>query len=128
MADSIIHFEIHANDVEKTKKFYEGVFGWSFRDAGMEGYWLVSTGRTKGQGGGQIGIDGGLVKRDAAVEGDERPNAFVCTVQVDDIDATIIKAKELGGTVASNPDKIPNVGTWARLKDPSGNSVAVLQP
>jgi len=30
----VIHFEIHVNDMERAKKFYGEVFGWSFQDWG----------------------------------------------------------------------------------------------
>ena len=30
MAKSVVHFEIFASDVERTRKFYEEVFGWRF--------------------------------------------------------------------------------------------------
>ena len=28
MANSVVHFEIFASDVERARKFYERVFGW----------------------------------------------------------------------------------------------------
>ena len=28
----LVHFEIHVNDMERAKKFYGEVFGWSFQD------------------------------------------------------------------------------------------------
>ena len=28
----VVHFEIHVDDMERAKKFYGEVFGWSFQD------------------------------------------------------------------------------------------------
>ena len=32
MLGRVIHFEIHVNDMERAKKFYGEVFGWTFED------------------------------------------------------------------------------------------------
>ena len=34
MANSIVHFEIFASDVERAREFYENVFGWTFEAGG----------------------------------------------------------------------------------------------
>jgi predicted enzyme related to lactoylglutathione lyase len=44
MANSVAHFEIFASDVERARKFYEGVFGWTFEVAGPPDFYLISTG------------------------------------------------------------------------------------
>ena len=42
----LVHFEIHVNDMERAKKFYGEVFGWSFQDwsdyAGMPYFGAVT--------------------------------------------------------------------------------------
>jgi len=132
MASSLTHFEIHVNDIEKAKKFYEALFGWSFENASMGEdmeYWLIKTGRTTGVDGGQVGIDGGLVRyRDKPTAATPEPNAFVVTVQVDDVETTAEKAKELGGNVTTEKMDIPGVGFWYGINDPSGNALGILQP
>jgi len=30
MANSVVHFEFFATDVERARRFYERVFGWAF--------------------------------------------------------------------------------------------------
>ena len=132
MSSAITHFEIHVDDVPKAKNFYGGLFDWQFEDASMgqgNEYWLVRTGRTTGADGGQVGIDGGIVKfRDVPLAETGQMNAFVVTVQVDDAEAACAKAKELGGKVTTDRMDIPNVGTWYGLNDPSGNALGILQP
>ncbi len=34
MAHPIVHFEIPVDDVQRAKKFYQGLFGWQIQDAG----------------------------------------------------------------------------------------------
>jgi predicted enzyme related to lactoylglutathione lyase len=45
---TIVHFEIPADDVERSKKFYSDLFGWKIEkwsgstDIGMD-YWTINT-------------------------------------------------------------------------------------
>ena len=49
-----VHFEILAEDPDKTVKFYEEVFGWEIGKwgEGDQGYWPVTTGSGDGINGG----------------------------------------------------------------------------
>lgn len=134
MAAGIVHFEMHVGDIERAKKFYSEVFDWTFRDAnevtniGME-YWLINTGRTNGVDGKPIGIDGAMLLRSGKLAEDGiSPNAFINTMQVDDIDATLKLATEGGGVIQTEKMQIPHVGWYCGLKDPEGNFISVLQP
>lgn len=130
MASGLVHFEIHVNDTQRAMKFYGDLFGWSFEkaDVGME-YWLIRTGRTLDRVGEKIGIDGGLMARNSA-EGPEgaSPNAFVCTVQVDNIDETIELAIASGAKTQVEKNNLPGVGWLCYFKDSEGNIFGVLQP
>ena len=83
----LVHFEIQADDVERAKSFYGDVFGWAFQDySAVTGspYWGIVTGPDE-----EPGINGGLMPRPAPTPGaGQGTNAFVCTMQVDDYDAT----------------------------------------
>jgi uncharacterized protein len=112
----VVHFEVHASNPEALIAFYTGLFGWSFTKwEGPMPYWLIVTGPD-----GEPGINGGLVPRRGAGHG-EIVNAFVCTVQVDDVDATLRRGVELGGEVAVPKMPIPGMGWLGYLKDPDGN-------
>src|SRR5206468_9363483 len=77
MPNSIRHFSINCNDVERGRKFYEDVFGWKSQAWGPPGFYLVRT----------DGLDGAIQKRREVVP--DRPMfGFECTIGVDDIDAT----------------------------------------
>lgn len=116
----VVHFEIHADDLQRARAFYEQLLGWSFTEYMPDFYFLVTTGPD-----GTPGINGGMVKRRGG-EGD-KVISFVCTVAVDDLDATIAKFKELGGTVAVEKHPIPNVGWNFYGKDTEGNIFGMHQ-
>jgi predicted enzyme related to lactoylglutathione lyase len=126
----VVHFEIHATNLDGMQKFYQTVFGWDIQDLGaqMGNYRMVTTG--KDQPGVQWpGIDGGITPRHGdGPKGGEPVNAFVCTISVDDIDRTLQKIEAAGGTLATEKMDVPGVGILAYRKDPEGNIFGVLQP
>ena len=129
-AAGVVHFEIHADDLDRARAFYQDAFGWTFESIGgpME-YWLIRTGRAQAPDGRQVGIDGGLLKKGGRDGGDGAcPNAFVCTIEVQDIDATLQTVMAAGATVQKPKDLMPGVGWLCYLKDPEGNIFGMLQP
>ncbi len=118
------HFEIHAQDPARAIAFYEGLFGWTFTPFGPPGqYWFVKTGD------GGPGIDGGLLpRRGAAPKGGEPVIAWVCTCDVDDVDAYVAKALEMNGEVGVHKMAIPGVGWLAYVHDTEGNIIGLMQP
>jgi predicted enzyme related to lactoylglutathione lyase len=120
-----IHFEIHATDPAAAQTFYRTLFGWEFQpwEGPME-YWLVTTGAES-----QPGINGGLLRRRGPAPTDgQAVNAFVCTLDVPDLDAALAALPAAGGTLAVPKMAIPGVGWLAYVKDPDGNLLGVNQP
>jgi len=111
------HFELAADDLEKTAAFYRDVFGWQIQKwEGPVDYWLVTTGDA-----GTPGINGGLMQTDGHFSG------TVNTIEVDDIDAAIAKVLAHGGEIIFEKDVIPGVGYQAYFKDDSGIVVGLHQ-
>ena len=54
-------------------------------------------------------------------------NAFVCTIDVTDLDAMVARLVEAGGTVALPRMPIPTVGWLAYGKDTEGNIFGMMQ-
>lgn len=119
-----IHFEIHATEPERAVTFYGKLFGWRFdKWDGPMPYWLVTTGEP-----GTPGINGGLVKRQSAPPADgQAVSAYVCTVDVTNLDATLAAALGLGATVAVPKMPVPGVGWLAYIKDTEGNIFGMMQ-
>ncbi|WP_066392346.1 VOC family protein [Cytobacillus eiseniae] len=123
----LIHFEIHVDDMERAKKFYGDVFGWTFQDwsdyAGMP-YFGVVTGDDK-----ELGINGALMKRQSAPpELGQALNGYACTIGVEDYDAIDAKIMELGGKVAHPKHALPGMAWQGYYLDPEGNIFGIHQP
>ena len=118
----VVHFEIHAADPNRAVKFYESLFGWTFQkwEGPME-YWLVTTGPND-----QPGINGGLVQRQGDIDG-QAVIAYVCTVDVENLDASVQAAVDNGGQIALPKMPIPGMGWLAYCKDTEGNIFGMMQ-
>ena len=118
-----VHFEIQAENVERAIAFYRDLLGWEFNQWGKEPYWLVKTGEK-----GTPGIDGGLLPRRGPGPADmQAVNAFVCTIDVADLDAMVKRATELKGSIVLPKMPIPTVGWLAYAKDTEGNIFGMMQ-
>ena len=118
----VTHFEIHADNPERAIRFYEGVFGWTFhRWEGPQEYWLITTGPQDAPG-----INGGLTPRRGPIDGDA-VIAYVCNIDVDDVDNTIDAIEAGGGMVVVPKISVPGVGWLVYFKDTEGNIVGAMQ-
>jgi predicted enzyme related to lactoylglutathione lyase len=120
----LIHFEIHAENPDRAVKFYSELFGWKFTNWGgpME-YWLVETGDAAAPG-----INGGLLRRQGPPPtSGQAVNAFVCTIDVTNVDSLVAQAPASGGEVALPKMPVPGVGWLAYLKDTEGNIFGIMQ-
>jgi len=118
-----VHFEIQASEPRALIEFYSKMFDWSFSKWEGSEYWLVGTGEV-----GAPGINGGLLpRRGPRPEEGAAVNAFVCTVDVEDLDKSLALLKELKGTVAVPRMPVPGVGWLAYAKDPDGNIFGMMQ-
>jgi predicted enzyme related to lactoylglutathione lyase len=107
----VVHYEISASDVDRAKRFWEGVFGWSFGESAMPGmdYRMARVGENAG----------------AALMPGEPGNPHVY-LDTDDIDASIAKVRELGGD-AADKQPVPTHGWFAACTDSEGNAFYLWQ-
>ena len=118
----VIHFEIHADDPNRAVTFYSSVFGWTFQKwEGPMDYWLITTGPND-----QPGINGGMVRRQGAIDG-QAVIAYVCTTDVTDVDASTQTVVANGGQVVVPKMPIPGVGWLVYCKDTEGNIFGMMQ-
>ncbi|AOV08701.1 VOC family protein [Sporosarcina ureilytica] len=123
----LVHFEIHVDDMERAKKFYGEVFGWTFEDwsefAGMP-YFGAVTGDAN-----EPGINGALMQRQTPSPAENQPvNGFTCTLGVEDYDATEAKILQNGGKVALPKYALPGMAWQGYYKDTEGNILGIHQP
>jgi uncharacterized protein len=117
----IAYFEIQSAHPEKAIAFYQTLFNWRFtRDEHVPiPYWRIET----------EGIRGGLLKRPAATPPPEcGTNAYVCSIEVSDIDAVADKILSLGGIVALPKFAVPGVCWHGYFVEPDGTTFGVFQP
>jgi predicted enzyme related to lactoylglutathione lyase len=111
MASSIVHVELPAKDTQRARGFYESVFGWSFRPPLPEFEYHMTEG----------------IEPVAAIypqqSGEQGPIVYFST---DDIDAACGKVRDAGGE-ADDKQPIPEIGWFARCKDPEGNPFSLFQ-
>lgn len=121
----VTHFEIPVDDPGRAMTVYERAFDWWFERRKCEGieYGLTRTGPEA-----EPGIDGGLVPRTGVSPTGETPlRAFVCTLDVADVDAAVERVLEHGERVAEAAQDIPGVGTLAYVEDTEGNLFGLMQ-
>jgi predicted enzyme related to lactoylglutathione lyase len=130
MDHTIVHFEIPANDSERLKKFYSGVFGWKIEKgseemSGSMEYWLLGTVPVDKQMRPlRPGINGGLYSKTKETK-EMKPVIYISVESADDY---IEKIKKLGGKIIVPKQEVPHVGWTAVAVDPEGNQFAILQP
>lgn len=120
----VVHFEVHADDIDRAKAFYGDVFGWEFLDyGGFMGttYWGIITGPED-----MPGINGGLLQRVGSASG-AGANAFVCTMQVDDYDLAEARILASGGTVAMPKAALTGTAWQGYYRDTEGNTFGLHQ-
>ncbi|MCX6825189.1 MAG: VOC family protein [candidate division SR1 bacterium] len=123
----VVHFEIQAGDLERAAKFYREIFGWKIekRDSPEMEYWMIMTADKDSK---EPGINGGLLKRPTTnLPQGCGTNAFVCTVVVNDFDATATKIIATGGMEAMPKFKIADMAWQGYFIDTEGNTFGIHQ-
>ncbi len=117
-AGKIIYAELVTPDIGAAKRFYGGLFGWTFRD--------VTYGTTTFS---QAMLDGrqvaGLIGK-AMPAGTHRQSAWLTFIATSDADGTARLAVSKGARMLFPPRTIPRLGREAVLADPQGAIFAIL--
>lgn len=120
--NKVVHFEIPGDDVDRTRSFYQEVFGWKIKVMPEMDYTIVTTGPTdeKGMTKEPGFINGGVMKR-----GDIKNP--VITIEVDSIDAAAEKIVKHGGKVIKSKMEVGDMGYAAYFQDSEGNILGLWQ-
>ena len=112
--------ELGASDADASERFYGAVVGWTTKDMGPDygGYKLFQRGSDD-----ENGVGGLMANQDSS-----QPTSWHPYVAVEDVDATLTKTKELGGSVVLDAMDVPNVGRLAVIQDPTGAVLGVIKP
>ena len=118
---TIVHFEIPADDAERSRKFYSDLFGWKIEkwpgmESGMD-YWIINT--TDNEGGKAVG--GGMMKRQNPQQGITN---FIDVTSVDEYSA---KVQSLGGKIVAPKQAVPTMGFFAVCLDTENNTFGIWE-
>jgi predicted enzyme related to lactoylglutathione lyase len=111
--------ELITADVDAAKAFYSEVVGWKWREGPMTNeheYHLFGTGEEGGDA-------GGMMPKPAQMP----VSAWLLYFTTKDIDATVAKVKELGGTVMAEPFSIGDIGRIAMAVGPDGSTFGLAE-
>lgn len=115
---TFVHHELNTSDPAAAKKFYKGLFGWTFQDMKMPDgsvYSMFKTGENEG-GGIQMHPMPGA------------PNAWLQYVGVASVKQAMAKAAKLGAKVLVEYMPVPGHGALGVFADPTGATCAVWEP
>ena len=111
MAHPVIHAEIRSADPDATRAFFAELFGWTYSDGAYPGYTFVDT-----------GVEGAIPTAISPLQGDR--DAVLFFIGVQDVEATLTRAEELGGRIVQPAQQVPGV-TFGVFADPLGHTVGV---
>lgn len=105
--------------IEPAETFYNRILGWTFEDAGMEGfdYHLAQS-------------DGEMIAglMEMPDHNAEKSPFWLTYFAVQDVDAFVADAEALGAKLCREPDDVAGTGRFAVLTDPQGATFGILQP
>jgi predicted enzyme related to lactoylglutathione lyase len=111
MAHPVIHAEIRSQDPDATRAFFTELFGWTYSDGAFPGYSFVDP-----------GVEGALPTAIGPLQGGD--DAVLFFIGVEDVEATLARAEELGGKTIQPAQNVPGV-TFGVFADTQGHVVGV---
>lgn len=118
---AFVWYEMMAADAAAAADFYADAVGWTARAAEGAPMPYILFAAPDGQD-----AAGCMALPAAAREAGAHP-FWLGYVAVDDVDASVAKALQLGGSVYAPADDIPGVGRFAMLGDPQGAAIGIFK-
>jgi hypothetical protein len=114
--------DLGTTDPEGAKKFYRGLFGWSFLDIPTSSGAIYSMAQLEGY------MVAGLGPMDPETQAQGVPPFWTSYVKHDDVDAVAARAADAGGVVMMPPFDVDESGRMTIIQDPTGAVFGVWQP
>jgi predicted enzyme related to lactoylglutathione lyase len=111
---AFVHVELSSEDLDESKDFYHGLFGWKVKPVKGANYEVFQPSR--GPGGAFIKVGNAGMK----------PGEMRVYIETDDVAANLEKVEKLGGTVVIPETIVPGVGIIGVFADPTGNKLTLI--
>jgi predicted enzyme related to lactoylglutathione lyase len=119
--NELSHFDIHCDDVERARRFYEAVFSWTCVGyAGQRPHDFMQIRTAEGR------VIGAVQSRRYNPT-DRDLVGWECSIGVEDIDATTRAAEAAGARVLMRRAAIRSVGWISKFLDTEGNLFCAVQ-
>ena len=119
MGQPVVHFEITGGDTKAMIDYFSQLFGWEIDANNPMNYGLVPReGNTTADG---IGIGGGISSGPPGYGGH-----VTFYVEVPDVEASLAKAEQLGGTRMMGPEEVMEGLVIGLFNDPEGHVIGVM--
>lgn len=110
---TVVWFDIRVSDSVKSESFYGRLFGWEFQEI-FPGYKMISA---HGKG------IGGLSRDRNSEKGNQGTMIYF---RVENLKRSYANAIAFGAKGELGPSDIPNFGSYAVLRDPDNNQIALF--
>jgi uncharacterized protein len=122
MTSQLAHFAIHADDLERARKFYGAIFGWKFQGYGGD---MTDFCQITSDAGDRL-VPLGAIQARKFNSAPQPMIGFECSITVDDIDAAARAIEANGGTIVMKKAAIPGVAWIVKFLDTEGNLACVV--
>ncbi|WP_145753415.1 VOC family protein [Nitrospirillum amazonense] len=120
MANTLVHFAIHADNIARARTFYGKVFAWDFQQYGPSDFFQI-----KHRDGSHQPVLGALESRKYN-PAEKDMIGYECSISVDDVDATAAAVVAAGGKILMEKTAIPTVGWIIKFEDTEGNVACAI--
>lgn len=114
--NNIIFSDLSTYTPKETMAFYEDIFGWKYHNTG-EDYFLAYMGNQEIVG---------LYETPDRFKQMRMPHFWMTYIQVNNVNETVGKARELGGIIEAEAD-MPGFGKVALIRDPQGAGFTIYE-
>lgn len=114
MQGAFVHLELHTDDTNVAKAFYQDLFGWNYNDVpqGDAIYTMVASPQQPGAGMQHKGMP-------------DAPTMWLPYVTVDSVQGTVSRARAAGAEIIVEYMEAPGFGAGAILRDPTGAAFGI---
>lgn len=113
-SSQLVFFELTVTDLARSKSFYGHVLGWTYSDSPSPDFVSI-----KG-----AGVAGGILRDPNKKPGNGDVKIFFA---VQDISATLERAKQMGAEVLLGETRVSPTRTLAEFRDPDGNVMGIMR-